>query len=80
MRLAKSDIVQSKACLKSEYLAVFVFKRNAALNDIWLSPNGLRSRIPSAAFALPTKTFQVFARQSRLAEGLLEHNETHGGL
>ena len=78
MHLAMTDIVWSKACLKSEYLKVFVFRQNAAPDDIRLSPNGLRARGPAATLAPPTKTFlQVFARRSRLAAGPLARNETY---
>ena len=37
MRLAESDFVQSKACLRNECLLVFILDQNAALDDIWLS-------------------------------------------
>ncbi len=77
MRLAQSDIAQSEACLKSEYLKVFVFKQNAALGHIWLSPNGLLPKWPSAALALPTNTFGYSLGRAALLAGHFGSNEVY---
>ena len=77
MRLAQSDIAQSKACLKSEYLEVFVIKQNAALSYIWLSPNGLLPKWPSVALALSTKTFGYSLGRAALLAGHFDSNEVY---